>query len=96
MALFPPYPSSLGFIQLVYPESPILHIYRDPLDTLYSIYKHKFDEFSLVWSLKWRHILNEYKLYIKHIHHFSSVLGNERITHIRYCCCVYLPFRFIS
>eukprot|EP01031_Cornospumella_fuschlensis_P026619 gene26619-32168_t len=75
---------NLGFIQLVFPESPILHIYRDPLDTLYSIYKHKFDEMSLFWSLKWSYILNEYKLYIKYISHFNEVLHEDRISHIRY------------
>ena len=35
---------NIGFIHLVYPQTPILHMVRDPLDNMFSAYRKKFDE----------------------------------------------------
>eukprot|EP01041_Mallomonas_annulata_P013597 gene13597-28873_t len=38
---------NIGFIHLVFPNAVIIHTIRDPLDTLLSCYKHKFDDGGL-------------------------------------------------
>lgn len=35
---------NVGFIHILYPEAVIIHIVRDPLDCLFSIYRQKFDD----------------------------------------------------
>ena len=41
---------SIGFIHLLFPQATILHMVRDPMDTLWSCYKQKFDDPSLAFS----------------------------------------------
>lgn len=74
---------NIGFIHLVYPNAPILHIHRDPMDTLYSIFKYKFDDHGLDWSLDMADTSVVYALYLEYMHHFRSLLPG-RITDIRY------------
>jgi hypothetical protein len=35
---------NVGFIHILYPEAIIIHIVRDPMDCLFSIYRQKFDD----------------------------------------------------
>lgn len=34
---------------MLFPQAKILHTMRDPMDTLFSCYKHKFDDKGLEW-----------------------------------------------
>ena len=36
---------------MIFPHAVILHTMRDPMDTLFSCYKHKFDDAGLEWAL---------------------------------------------
>jgi hypothetical protein len=44
-------PRNIGFIHLIFPKAAIVHTMRDPMDTLFSCYKHKFDDSGLEWAL---------------------------------------------
>ena len=50
----------LGFIHLVYPNAIILHMVRDPMDTLFSCFKNKFDDVGLEWTLDWKDLVAQY------------------------------------
>jgi hypothetical protein len=52
----------IGFIQLVYPNATIIHTMRDPMDTLYSCFKHKFDDTGLEWSMDPEELALQYYL----------------------------------
>eukprot|EP00981_Chlorochromonas_danica_P007770 scaffold1882_cov163-Ochromonas_danica.AAC.1 len=75
---------NIGFIHLIYPKAAILHIHRDPMDCLMSVFKHKFDDQGLGWSLDLQDILFVYGLYLQYMHHFRSRLPPGRILDIRY------------
>jgi hypothetical protein len=73
---------NIGFIHLVYPNALIINTVRDPLDTLLSCYKSKFDDQGLEWALDIKHLVLQYSIYLHIMHHFRSVLPN-RIIDIR-------------
>lgn len=68
---------------MVFPEAPIIHMIRDPLDTLLSCYRLKFDDIGLHWTLKIPDLVLQYVMYLETVHHFRTVLPN-RILDIRY------------
>jgi tetratricopeptide (TPR) repeat protein len=74
---------NIGFIHMVFPEAPIIHMIRDPLDTLLSCYRLKFDDIGLHWTLKIPDLVLQYVMYLETVHHFRTVLPN-RILDIRY------------
>ena len=74
---------NLGFIHLVFPNALILHTIRDPMDTMFSCYKHKFDDIGLEWTLQPETLVKQYVAYIELIQHFRTVLPN-RVMDIRY------------
>ena len=43
--------NNLGMLHMIYPHAAVIHMMRDPMDTLLSCYRHKFDEMGLRWSL---------------------------------------------
>lgn len=73
---------SLGFIHLVYPNAVILHTMRDPMDTLYSCYKHKFDDHGLEWALDAGQLVRQYVRYLEIMAHFRKVLPG-RVVDVR-------------
>lgn len=74
---------SIGFIHYVYPEAVILHMVRDPMDTILSCFTHKFDHYGLEWSMNEAHLVDQFVIYLQIMHHFRSVLPG-RIIDIRY------------
>ncbi len=63
-----------GFIHLVYPDALIIHTVRDPLDTLFSCYRNKFDDAGLEWSLDVPDLVLQYAVYLEIMQHFREVL----------------------
>jgi len=51
-----------GLIHLVYPNAVILHTVRDPMDTLFSCYKNKFDDKGLEWALDIKDLVLQYSV----------------------------------
>lgn len=74
---------NIGFIHLLFPKAVIIHMIRDPLDTLLSCYTHKFDDTGLEWTLNPTDLVQEYVNYLNIIDHFDKVLPN-RILHVNY------------
>lgn len=75
--------NNIGLIHMLYPKAAILHMIRDPMDTIFSCYKHKFDEVGLRWSLDFEQIVNHYVVYLEIMAHFRKVLPG-RVMDIRY------------
>ena len=65
---------NLGLIHLLYPHATIIHMVRDPMDTLYSCYKNRFADDSSVYTLEMQSLVHEYKLYLEVMQHFRNVL----------------------
>jgi hypothetical protein len=73
----------VGFIHMVYPQATILHMVRDPLDTLYSCLRNKFDHGGLEWTLQTEALVDNYITYLETVQHFREVLPG-RFIDIRY------------
>ena len=56
---------------------------RDPMDTLYSCAKHKFDDAGLEWTLTPEQLAMQYYLYLKNMEHFRKALPG-RIIDVQY------------
>jgi tetratricopeptide (TPR) repeat protein len=73
---------AVGLINLLFPAAPIVHIRRNPVETCFSIFKHKFSKF---WPFT--HSLNDiahyYGQYAKLVAHWEHLLG-ERFLTIQY------------
>jgi hypothetical protein len=74
---------TIGFIQMLYPNALILHVIRDPMDTLFSAYKHDFPAGTLDYTCDFTSLAELYIAYREMIEHWDNVLPG-RITHIRY------------
>ncbi len=74
---------SIGFIHYVYPEAVIVHMVRDPMDTILSCFTHKFDHYGLEWSMNEDHLVDQFAIYLQIMNHFRSVLPG-RIIDVRY------------
>ena len=79
---------NVGFIHLLFPKAIIINVIRDPLDTLFSCLKNKFDDEGLTFSLDVDHLVGEYISYLKLMHHWKTVL-RRRITTIHYEDLIY-------
>ena len=72
----------------MYKRQIIINVIRDPLDTLFSCLKNKFDDDGLTFSLDVDHLVGEYISYLKLMHHWKTVL-RRRITTIHYEDLIY-------
>jgi hypothetical protein len=75
--------NNLGMLHMIFPNAPVVHMIRDPLDTLFSCYKHKFDEAGLRWSLDFDMLVDQYVAYLEILAHFRKVLPG-RVYDVRY------------
>ena len=74
---------NVGLIHLLFPDAAIIHTMRNPMDTVFSIYKLKFDDSGLEWTHDLDHIVEVYRLYWDIMQHWDEVLPN-RILHVPY------------
>lgn len=72
---------------MVFPEALILHTIRDPMDTLFSCFRCKFDDAGLEWSLDVGDLSLQYALYLEIMQHFRKVLPG-RVMDIRFEFCL--------
>lgn len=56
---------------------------RDPLDTLLSCFKNKFDDIGLEWTLDVKDLVLQYVLYLQYVHQYRRLLP-KRVLEIRY------------
>jgi tetratricopeptide (TPR) repeat protein len=74
---------NVGFIQLLYPKALILHVAREPMDSVFSAYKHEFPPGTLDYTSDYIGLSELYHTYRDIMDHWDDVLPG-RITHIRY------------
>jgi len=65
---------AIGLIHLLYPEATILHMVRDPMDTLFSCYRNRFADDHSVYTLEYESLVVEYRQYLETMAHFRAVL----------------------
>jgi len=68
---------------MVYPRALILHVVRDPMDTLLSCYRYKFDQSGLEWTTSIEELALQYSLYLELMQHFRSLIPG-RVVDIRF------------
>eukprot|EP00980_Cylindrotheca_fusiformis_P013503 scaffold3450_cov114-Cylindrotheca_fusiformis.AAC.8 len=74
---------NVGFIHMLFPNALILHIAREPMDTLLSAYKHEFPPGSLDYTSSFPSLAELYHSYRDLMEHWDRELPG-RVTHIRY------------
>ncbi|KAL3805641.1 hypothetical protein HJC23_005885 [Cyclotella cryptica] len=74
---------NVGFIHLLFPNALILHVAREPMDTIFSAYKHDFPPGGLDYTSEFKGLAQLYHSYRDVMEHWDTVLPG-RVTHIRY------------
>lgn len=74
---------NVGFIHMLFPNALILHVARNPMDVLWSAYKHEFPAGGLDYTSEFKSLANMYHMYREVITHWDQALPG-RVTHIRY------------
>lgn len=74
---------NVGFIHMLYPNSLILHVVREPMDTLFSAYKHEFPAGTLDYTSDFKSLSELYAAYRDIMNHWDLHLPG-RVTHILY------------
>ena len=74
---------NVGFIHMLFPNALILHVAREPMDTIFSAYKHEFPSGTLDYTSQFDSLAELYHAYRDLIEHWDRVLPG-RVTHIRY------------
>lgn len=74
---------NVGFIHLLFPKALILHVARNPMDTIFSAFKHEFPPGGLDYTSDFLGLADMYHSYRDIIEHWDNVLPG-RVTHVRY------------
>ena len=74
---------NVGFIHMLYPNAVILHVFREPMDTLFSAYKHEFPPGTLDYTSDFDGLAELYHSYRDIMDHWDDVLPG-RVKHVRY------------
>ena len=74
---------NIGFIHMLYPKALILHVMREPMDTIFSSFKHEFPSGGLEYTSDVQALSEMYTSYRDVMDHWDQVLPG-RVTHIRY------------
>ena len=74
---------NVGFIHMLFPNALILHVAREPMDTIFSAYKHEFPPGTLDYTSEFESLAELYHAYRDLIEHWDKELPG-RITHVRY------------
>jgi len=74
---------NLGFIHLLFPKALIIHVIREPMDVVFSSFKHDFSAGALDHTNEFQSLAHAYRTYRELIDHWDEVLPG-RIKHVRY------------
>jgi tetratricopeptide (TPR) repeat protein len=74
---------NVGFIHMLFPQALILHVIREPMDSIFSAYKHEFSAGTLDYTSDFEPLAELYEAYRELMDHWDRELPG-RITHIRY------------
>jgi len=73
----------IGYIRILFPNAKIIHTYRDPVATCFSVYKTLFTEGSLDFAYDQEDIISFYTMY-KHFMSFWDLQFKEDILNVNY------------
>jgi tetratricopeptide (TPR) repeat protein len=73
----PPNYKAVGQISLAFPDAPIVHVRRGPMDSLFGAYKLMFGKDSYAWSYGQAELAANYRLYRKLMQHWRDALGER-------------------
>lgn len=65
----------VGAIRRAFPEARIVHLRRNPMDSLFGAYKILFGEASYLWSYRFEDLAENYRLYRRITDHWRAELG---------------------
>ncbi len=71
----------VGPIHLAFPDAPLIHVRRAPMDSLFGAYRLMFGEGAYVWSYTLPDLAENYRQYRRLMAHWRAALG-DRITEI--------------
>lgn len=74
---------NIGFIHMLFPKALILHVIREPMDTIFSAYKHEFPPGTLDYTSNFSSLAELYHSYRDLMDHWDKELPG-RVTHVRY------------
>jgi hypothetical protein len=74
---------NVGFIHMLFPNAVILHVAREPMDTLFSAFKHEFPSGTLDYTSHFPSLAELYHGYRDLMEHWDKELPG-RVTHVRY------------
>jgi Flp pilus assembly protein TadD, contains TPR repeats len=74
---------NVGFIHMLFPKALILHISREPMDALFSCFKHDFPPGNLDYTSDFESLAQIYRNYRDIMDHWDEQLPG-RVVHIRY------------
>jgi tetratricopeptide (TPR) repeat protein len=74
---------NVGFIHMLFPNALILHVAREPMDTVFSAFKHEFPPGGLDYTSEFSSLAQMYHSYRDVMEHWDKVLPG-RVTHVRY------------
>jgi tetratricopeptide (TPR) repeat protein len=74
---------NVGFIHMLFPKALILHVAREPMDSVFSAFKHEFPPGTLEYTADFQAVSDLYLVYREVMEHWDEVLPG-RIIHIRY------------
>jgi len=74
---------NVGFIHMLFPNALILHVAREPMDTVFSAYKHEFPPGTLDYTSEFSSLALLYHSYRDVMEHWDKVLPG-RVMHVRY------------
>ena len=87
---------NIALIHLLFPNAIILHVVRDPLDTLLSCYTKRFGNEELLWTMDANNLVAEYAAYLELMAHFHKVIPRKnRLIDISYEALVINPERVL-
>ena len=72
---------NIGFIHMLFPRALILHVIREPMDTIFSAYKHEFPPGTLDYTSDFKSLAELYHSYRDLMDHWDKELPG-RVTHV--------------
>lgn len=73
---------NIGFIHMLFPNALILHVVREPMDTIFSAYKHEFPAGTLDYTSDFSSLAELYHSYRDLMDHWDKELPG-RVSHVR-------------
>lgn len=71
----------VGAMHLAFPDAPLIHVRRSPMDSLFGAFRLLFGEGAYLWSYGFEELAESYRQYRQLMAHWNAALG-ERIVEV--------------